>query len=81
MSAPCPMRLQLNGVPCGCGGFQPSHYPEHHESAAIVQALTWEEVRDCAVAIAEDRLRRGVLTAREIRDALDLAYQRGREAA
>ena len=41
----------------------------------------WQEVRDCAVAIAADRMRRGVLTAREITDALDEAYRQGHRAA
>lgn len=40
----------------------------------------WADVRELAVAIAEDRLRRGVLSGREIRDALDEAYEQGRQS-
>ena len=74
----CPMDLHLNGHPCGCGGQEPSHYWDGGGHAK--QQLHWEEVRDTAVAIAEARLRRGVLTASEIRDALDEAYRAGQEA-
>jgi hypothetical protein len=42
--------------------------------------VPWDEVRDFAVTIAEDRLRRGALTGREFGDALDEAYRAGREA-
>jgi hypothetical protein len=40
----------------------------------------WREMRDFALAFAQDRLRRGVLTVREIGDALDLAYEEGRDS-
>lgn len=43
--------------------------------------LAWQEVRNCAVAIAADRLERGVLTVREIADAIDEAYRQGLRAA
>lgn len=39
--------------------------------------LNWIEVRDTAVAIAVRRINRGVLTARELSDALDEAYRAG----
>lgn len=41
----------------------------------------WQEVRDCAVAIAAGRMRRNVLTVEQIADALDEAYRQGLRAA
>jgi ribosome modulation factor len=39
--------------------------------------IEWEDIRNLAVAIAADRIRRGVLTTQEVADAIDESYQQG----
>jgi ribosome modulation factor len=39
--------------------------------------IEWDDIRNLAVAIAADRIRRGVLTAEEVGDAIDESYQQG----